>query len=138
METTLAAESRVYRTVPFTDEYCFVFITQGLETLERMWDGTYSVEPFALEGSDLLYLMVPDLLFLRDIREMSTSHPDERVRQKHTTALGILRARYPAILGWLDTHAFDITSISPAANWAGVIDRYPEAYTWAIKTRMTY
>ena len=104
MERSLVPDSDIFKSVPFDDFHNFVFITQALNTAEDLWGGV--IDRFELEGTDLIYVLVPELLFLRELSRFAAFHPDERVRQKHANTLKVFRARYPRTLGLLEANNF--------------------------------
>jgi len=136
MERPLVSDSDIFKSVPFDDEHNFVFITQGLNTVEDLWGGI--IDRFELEETDLIYMLVPELLFLRDVSRFAAFHSEEKVRLKHVNTLNLLRARYPRTIGLLEANAFDFDTLCPGAKWAEVVGRYPEPYSWAVKTRVSY
>jgi hypothetical protein len=136
MERSLVPDSAIFRSVAFDDVHNFVFITQGLNTVEDLWGGV--IDRFELEDTDLIHVVVPELLFLREVRRLAAFHQDEGVRQKHANTLNVFRARYPRTLGLLEANDFEFQTLCPDAKWSEAVARYPESYSWAVKNRVIY
>ena len=136
MDRSLVLDSDIFKSVPFDDVYDFVFITQGLNMLEDLWGGV--IDRFELEETDLIYLLVPELLHLRELSHFAASHEVERVRQKHSNTLKMFRTRYPRTLGLLEANNFEFSVLCPDAKWSEVVARYPESYSFAIERRDIY
>lgn len=138
IDRSLVPDSDIFKSVPFDDQYNFVFITQSLNTVEQFWGGRFPLDRVELEETDLIYNLVPEVLYLRDISRLAAFHPDERVRRKHAATLDLFRAQYPRTLRILENNHFEFDPLCPGAKWAAVSAPFPELYSWAVKTRVSY
>jgi hypothetical protein len=62
----------------------------------------------------------------------------QSVKQKYTRTVELYRKRYPRIIASLEQHEFDFTAIFPDADWASVIKKHPESYSYAIESRVEF
>ena len=138
MDRSIVRDSDIFQTRPFNEKYHFVFITQNLNTIEDLHGGIFPIDRFSLEASDLIYFLVPEILHLKQLNDLATSHEDEEVRLKCNNTLALFRARYPQLLESLEATKFSLEAISPGANWTKVTSRFPEDYSYAVKKKVVY
>jgi hypothetical protein len=138
MDHSLVPDSDIFQTAPFNDRYDFVFITQTLQSVENEHGGIFPIDRFSLEETDLIYVLVPEVLYLKQLSNWATSHKDAKVRQKCANTLSLFRDHYPHTLKHLEATGFELEAISPGAKWAEVESRYPESYSFAVATRNVY
>ena len=138
IERALVPDSDIFKSVPFDEQHNFVFIKQSLNKIEDLWGGVFPLDRFELEDTDLIYVLVPEVLYLRDLSGLAQFHPDAKVRQKHAATLGLFRARYPKTLMFLEDNHFELERLCPGAKWAEVTARFPEPFTGAVKTRVSF
>jgi hypothetical protein len=138
MERAIVPDSDIFKTIPFNDRYNFVFITQALHTIEYFHGGFFPVDRFSLEETDLIYLLVPEVLYLKRLSHWATVHENEDVRRKYANTLALFRIQYPETLKNLEATGFELEAISPGAKWNEVVSRFPEGYSWAIESRKDY
>ncbi len=135
LDNSLRSYCEIFPVRPFNSEFDFVYITQALDDLEKTSGGSFPFDAWYLEQTDLIWMVTPELLYLVDLyKNASGSLPDD-VKKKYRATLKCYKHRYPAITAFLKANAFDITRLSPQANWQQVLDRHPESMTWAVKTR---
>ena len=132
MDRRLVAYSDIFETVPFNDEFNFVYITQSLNTVE-MWELPCSAS--YVESTDLKWSAGPELLHIVDIISNTKASLPDSVLIKYQTTLNLYKQRYPRIVELLECSNLDISIMSPEVNWQDVIDRYPENCSYAIKKR---
>lgn len=138
MERDIVPDSDVFETTKFDDSYDFVFITQTLNTIEDFHGGIFPINREVLEASDLIYLLVPEILHLKQIAHLAKNHDEQRVREKHANTLALFRVRYPATLQSLEENNFSLEALCPDAKWSELLSRYPQDCSYAIKTRQNY
>jgi hypothetical protein len=137
-EKGIVHDSNIFETAAFDDKYNFVFITQTLNTIEDFYGGVFPISRMVLEESDLIYLLVPEVLHLKRIAHWAKEHNEEHVREKYANTLALYKARYPATLKSLEENEFRLEAISPSCRWSEILSRYPQNYAWAVKTRASY
>jgi hypothetical protein len=138
MQRSIVPDSSIFTTVSFNNNFNFVFITQTLDMVEDQYGGLFPVERSLLEASDLIYNLVPEVLYLKRLSHLAQAHESANIRQKYSTTLALFRKRYPHTLEFLETNNFDFEQISPGAKWKEILSRYPESYSWAIKEKKNY
>lgn len=138
MHRSIATDSDIFKGVTFNEQYNFVFITQSFNSVEDLYGGFFPMDKTLIEGTELIYHLVPEVLYLKQLSHWATAHESEKVRQKYSNTLALFRARYPKTLKHLEATKFDLESISPGASWAKVASRFPEDYAWAVETRISY
>ena len=138
MHHSIVPDSNIFKGVAFNDEYNFVFITQSLNEVEDQHGGSFPMDRFLVEETELIYHLVPEILYLKQLNHWATAHGDEKVQQKCLRSLALFRTRYPKTLQHLESTNFDLDAISPGASWAEVVSRFPENYAWAIENRVNY
>jgi hypothetical protein len=67
MDRSLVRESDIFDTVPFKNKYHFVFIMQALNEIEDLHGGSFPIDRLSLEGTDLIYRLVPEVLYLKHV-----------------------------------------------------------------------
>jgi hypothetical protein len=136
MQGSIVSDSDIFDTVRFKTNYDFVFITQNLKRVEDM--GRFPLDRFVIEETELIYHLVPEVLYLKQLNHWMTAHPDAKVRLKYANTWRLFLARYPNTLKHLKATEFELDAISPGANWDVVASKFPEDYSWAIKKRVAY
>lgn len=119
----------------YNDEFYFVFVTQGLDRLEL---NKLPMPAHYLEDTDLNWDAGPELLHLTDLLRGSMSELPESVVAKYRATVELYKLQYPKIVALLEANNFDISAVSPGADWQKVIDRHPEDCSYAIKTRTEF
>jgi hypothetical protein len=68
---------------------------------------------------------------------MNVAYP-EGVRAKYAASWQMYCHHYPNLTTQLVASGNDVCSIAPLVGWQAVIDRHPEDYSYAIKTRVEF
>ena len=138
MQRSIVPDSDIFKGVAFNDKYNFVFITQSLNEVEDQLGGSFPMARFLVEDTELIYYLVPEILYLKQLNHWATAHRVKKVRKKCLRSLALFRTRYPKTLQHLESTNFDLEAISPGASWAEVVSRFPENYAGAIENRVSY
>jgi hypothetical protein len=135
LEKSLRKYCDIFPKRRFNSEFDFVYITQALDDLENACGGSFPFDAWYLEETDLIWMVTPELLHLVDLYANESCLLPESVKRKYRTTIKLYEHRYPAITTFLKQHEFDITKLSPKADWQKVLERHPESMSWAIKSR---
>ncbi len=138
MYKELVADSDIFPTTPFTENFHFVYITQSLSRIERGDLGNLPVEAWLMEETDELYLITPEVLYLQRLMHFALHHPASSVRVKYSRTLDLFRQQYPRTLDFLQQHNFKIEALAPSADWSMSLGQWPQRYDWAVKSRTDY
>lgn len=128
------AYNRYYQTLPFNDDFNFVFLTQAMQRLEREYADALPVEGWMLEQTDLLEFLVPEIIMVQSIYRNMRLYKDERVKDKYTNAWSYYKRCYPKTLAALENNDFDPNAISPSIDWQNIYNRFPEDYSYVLKS----
>lgn len=135
MQNKIIADSDIFPSVQFDDEFSFVFITQSLTRLERNYGGQFPVSAWPIEGTDEIYLITPEVLYLKQLSYFAANHPVPQVRTKYERTLKLLRGQYPKTISFFEQNRFDVRAISPSANWSKALEQWPQSFEWAVRER---
>ena len=135
MRKRLVPYSDIFPTTHFNDEYDFVYITQALNEVEVFCDSDVPGAGQRLDATDGTWIAGPELMHLADLLRGLRSDLPEHVRLKYETTVKLYRLQYPKIIACLERNDLDIQSVVPDAEWSGVVDRLPEDFSYAIKSR---
>lgn len=135
MDRALLKDSDIFRTMPFTERFSFVFLTQSLETIEHQYGADFPIDAWLLEETDLIWQLTPELLLLKYIYEGRYSNLTEDVCLRYANTWHLFKQQYPRTTQHLEHTNFDFDKISPRAIWAKVLQRFPEDYSWAVKQK---
>lgn len=91
-----------------------------------------------LEETELIYHLVPEVMYLQELHANMKNQLDAKVRTKYARSWGLLKERYPKTIRVLEANNFDWQALCPGAGWAAIESRYPESYSWAITTRVEH
>lgn len=115
--------NNIFETVPIDEKSNYVFITQALERVERLWG--VPIPDIAFE-EDWAWAFVPEVLSLAETYRIAHSINDPRIRFKHVTTWEFYRQQYPRLCAYLESHAFAFEALNASYNWRQFLDRYPE------------
>lgn len=123
----------------FNKNYNFVYITQALSEIERWGSNGYPLPTELIEPTDSKWFIYPDIVHLASMHECSLNLTSSKsVRAKYAASWKMYCLQYPNITKQLVASGNNLFSIAPAIDWQPVIDRYPEDYGYAIKTRVEF
>lgn len=138
IKKSIVEDSDIFKTISFNQDFDFVFITQSLETAEHLYGGSYPMDRILLEETELIYHLVPEVMYLQELHANMKNQLDAKVRTKYARSWGLLKERYPKTIRVLEANNFDWQALCPGAGWAAIESRYPESYSWAITTRVEH
>jgi hypothetical protein len=138
MQNDIIGDSDIFPTLHFNDECSFVFITQSLTRVETGDLGEFPLEAWLVEDTDELYLLTPEVLYLKQLHYFGENHPVLNVREKYKATLDLFRQQYPRTLSFLEAHNFRVQDCSPSANWSKALAQWPQTFHWAVKERNDY
>jgi len=122
-----------YQTLPFNDDFNFVFLTQALQRIEREYADALPVDGWMLEQTDPLEFLVSEIIMVQRIHSNMMIHEDERVREKYASAWGCYKQCYPKTLKILEDNNFNLSAISPSIDWKSICSRFPEDYSYILE-----
>jgi hypothetical protein len=138
MQKDIVKDSDIFPTLPLNDECSFVFITQSLTRVERGDLGEFPLDAWLVEQTEELYLLTPDVLYLKQLHYFGENHPVQKVREKYKATLTLFRQQYPRTMAFLEAHNFKLEDCSPSADWSKAVAQWPQSYDWAVKERKYY
>ena len=130
---------KIFKYKSFNENYNFVYVTQALDELEEYGSDGYPVPAGLIEDTDAKWFIVPELNHVSDmyIGSVNPEYP-ESVKDKYKASWDMYCKQYPKLTAQLLSTDQDITSVSPTVTWGEVLDRFPENYSYAIKTRIEF
>ncbi|WP_322406010.1 hypothetical protein U0358_08445 [Idiomarina sp. PL1-037] len=131
--------SSIFKYREFNKNYNFVYITQALDEVEMYGKGGFPIPADVIECTDSKWFILPEIHHVNSmyIGSMNSEY-SESIREKYAAAWDMYRQHYPRLTERLLSSGNDVTSVAPEVNWKEVFDRYPEDYSYAIKTTKTY
>lgn len=135
MQNEIVADSNIFPTTRFNDEFSFVFITQTLTRLEADFGGEFPVDAWLFESTGETYLATPEILYLKQLSYFAANHPVVQVRHKYETTLKLFKKQYPKTISFLEKNDFVAKALSPLADWDAPRKQWPQSFGWAIKER---
>ena len=127
------AYSHIFSSRPLAQGWHYVFVTQGLDEFEDLYRGTIPLPRIAIE--ELGWQLGPELEMLASSLRQSKSHPDRRVREKHSETLRLYRSRYPKTFATLEHLEFRMEAVSDCFEWSRVREQMREDYSLASERR---
>jgi len=119
------SHNTIFPTVRFSRDLHFVYLTQSIERLQYVTQGRLPCHPaLASEEDGEFPRVVPELQFLRDIRNNGRKASDPLVRAKHLATYDLYRLRYPELLSKLEVAEFAPETICPSVDWNGRKERF--------------
>lgn len=119
----------IFPTAPFSKDYRFVFLNQILHSVYRELGTSL---PLSVEAGELFvdlghpWEIAKDVIFLKQIHQNMTKHPEPLVRAKFLTIWTLYRTKYPGILDGLESAKFNPKAILPNLNWTKYLKRARE------------
>jgi hypothetical protein len=138
MHKSIVGDSDIFKTAHFSEHFDFVFITQSLDRVENFYGGHFPIDQFTIEEMELIDHLVAELLHLEQLHHGKYEYEKEKTRVKYANTLALFQTQYPKTLRFLEGVAFDWAAICPSAAWPKVLSRFPENYSWAIKSRISF
>lgn len=138
IDKAIEQDSDIFRTATYNEKVSFVFITQRLHEIEFMYGGEFPIQAWLIEETDSIWHLGAEIAYLKDVYSQMRSHPDASVREKYENTWRLFKSQYPKTLAHLEATQFDLEKFSPGASWKKVMERYPEDFSWAVKTRKEY
>lgn len=138
MEKSLQAYSDIFEARSFNRDFAFVYMTQGMQTLEEASGGKFPFDQWYLEETDLIWTVTPELLHLVDLYRGAARVSDPAILKKFKASIRMYEKQYPGIASFLKSHDLDVRAICPGACWDKVIARYPERMTHAVTQRAEF
>jgi hypothetical protein len=138
IDRAIEKENHIFQTRPYNDQYSCVFLTQSIRKVETLHCGTFPLDRFELEGTDLIWNLTAELLYLRRLYQQATSQPDAIVRAKYANTWALFREQYPRTTEYLAATQFELEKVCPGAGWDDVLARFPESYSFAVDARIDY
>ncbi|MDO8805242.1 MAG: hypothetical protein Q7R35_12505 [Elusimicrobiota bacterium] len=125
LHKTVWARNDIFKTVYFSDEYCFVFLNQTLDTVLGQYGPNvpFSVSGTDFENQDFPLDIAKDVIFLKSIYQNMLEHPDPQVRTKFLTTWQMYRTRFGAILDALEKSSFNPKVLVPSLDWSKYINQ---------------
>ena len=127
--------NNIFSTSEFDEDFNFVFVTQSMQRVERDFQGGFPAEAWLFEDTDEIWHIVPEALYVQSLHTNANSALPEQVKEKYRRSLTYYMEEYPKTMGFLLKNNFDVSAMSPKADWKAVLERYPENYSWAIKSK---
>jgi hypothetical protein len=129
----------IFKFREFNENYNFVYVTQALDEVELWGTDGYPVPEELIEATDSKWFIYPELSHLANMYagSMNVAYP-EGVRAKYAASWQMYCHHYPNLTTQLVASGNDVCSIAPLVGWQAVIDRHPEDYSYAIKTRVEF
>lgn len=131
----LDKDNDIFKSRSFNNNFNFVYITQALQRVERDFQGNFPIEAWCFEETDEIWYIVPEVLIMEHIYLNANAKLTQSIKQKYQTTWSFYESEYPNTLKFLVKNRFDVFKMSPNAKWEEVLERYPEKYNWAVKTR---
>ena len=138
IDRTIEKASHIFKTTAYNDRFSFVFITQSIDKLEYTFGGRFPIDRFELQETDLIWMLTPELLYLRQLHLQMQFHPIDAVRVKYANTWALYSAQYPKTTQHLVNSNFDLERVCPGASWDKVLARFPQSYSFAVETRREY
>lgn len=138
IDKRIAGDSRIFKAHPYNENFSFVYITQSIERVEYLYGGRLPLDRFELEGTDLIWSLTPELLYVKRVHTQMQTHPAEDARHKYASTWALLKAHYPRTIEQLVAIDFDLEIICPGASWQEVLARFPEDFSSVIESRREY
>ncbi|MDC9591872.1 hypothetical protein PSI23_22025, partial [Xenorhabdus sp. XENO-10] len=110
------------------------FTLVRLATTASIPGATMSLPP---PGRSSAYRAITAVVLDWYIGSKNNNYP-ESVRKKYASSWDMYCKHYPHLTKQLLLSENDVTSIAPDVEWKEVFDRYPEDYSYAIETKITY
>lgn len=135
----IAEYCHIFKYRSFNENYAFVFVTQALDDIELWGSDGYPLPADLIESTDSQWFIYPEFLHLAKMRAGSMNNAfSESVRAKYLASWNMYCHHYPNLTGELIRSDNFIQSIAPSVDWQSVIEKHPENYSHAIKSRVKF
>lgn len=138
MHKSILADSDVFKTAHFNEHFDFVFITKGLDIIEYDYGGHFPMDRFMVEETDLFHILPPELLHLESLHGGMQANENAKIRLKYANTWSLFEAHYPKTTRLLQDARFNWRAICPNVAWSEASSRFPEDYSFAIKSRIGF
>lgn len=128
-------DNDIFSTSNFDENFNFVFVTQSLQRVERDFQGGFPADAWLFEDTEEIWHIVPEVLFVQSLHTNANSELPEPVKEKYRRSLAYYIDEYPKTFEFLLKNNFNVSEMSPRADWNTVLRRYPEGFSWAIENR---
>lgn len=134
----LDKDNNIFSSRPYSKKYNFVYVTQSLQRVEREHQGNFPAKAWLFEETDEIWHIVPEVLMMKHIYLNANSDIEKSIKRKYQATWKFYEKEYPKTLNFLVANTFDVSKMSPKADFNKVLKRYPEDYSWAVETRREY
>lgn len=138
MHNSIVADSNIFKTRPFNNEFHFVYITQGLHNAEYYSGGRFPIDKRSLEDSSLIYQLVPEIIHLRQIFYGIKTHTIPSVQIKYKNTWDMFLQEYPNTTTFLSNNNFSWLAMCPSGSWVKAINMYPVDISYAVKSKRDF